>query len=287
MRKNIPKVWDWMLPKEAKVVGEPLIEKKGSKEKRFIISPMRIGDALASVHFLEDARYENWVLANRYNQGVWDFIYRGADLNFQGYIVLPLGGPEGEGDYTTMALAMAPKLCTEVRVVYPRVGYLRLIRIPLKVSFPHSSFPGTRITLQTGSVSPWKGYNELGKADLARIANGIPIYNFSTGKEVIHPGASKELKNLPLIEVAAIMRGAKLHIGVMSSLVWLAPMLGTPAVMCSSGNGLRNWGVTRFGGRAYGGDGKRPGKDLKGSKDLFRATAKEIEAAVEAALKFD
>ncbi len=274
-----------MLPKGTRIVGAPRPQDE-DREKRFIISPMRTGDSLGSIHFLEDGdQYESWVICNRYNESVWDFVYRGTTLNLTGYIVLPIDGPYQERQYSDLAVTFPTRL-SHVRSYFSKIGtrvvvpigpYLALFKLPLKHEVLRSPLPSPRITLQTGSVSTWKNYGELAKIDFKRVAKGFHLYNFVLHNEPVVPGATP-LKNKSIMEVAATMLGARLHIGVFSSLIWLAPMLGTPAILCNASNGGRNWGITRFS------ISKTYGNDLRGSKDLFKPSAQEMENAIESAL---
>jgi hypothetical protein len=264
------------LPPGSQIVAAPVVDGP-SRPRRYIWSCMPIGDSLAIAHLLDDGgAHENWILANRYNAGVCEFLLSATTLNLAGYVVLPFDSPATDEEARRRSVSgIAPELLADGILRWPTFSDFGLKNLPLRPGALPCSLPQPRITVQPDSVSSWKAIPGLFEVQFGRAVPDVPVYSLGQGGERGVPG-THVLQGLRLIETAAVIAGAWLHVGICSSLAWLAPMLGTPSLICHIDEGQLIWGVTKFGAFTRV---KRPG-----NRDLLRPRAAEIEAALKEAL---
>jgi hypothetical protein len=237
-------------------------------KKYWLAGNHRVGDSLAHARFFATKTNEpNHIIANRYNEPVYRFFMSRTSLNIRGLKVLPDSSVlMSMIDYEAYMKKVPQEVYRDgiILPLPPDDGTVMLLPVlpRIKITRPDAI---QYITAQCDSISPWKRVEALFQQPWKRyLPDSKTIGLGCDGERAV---GDIMLRSPDLGEVANVMQGAMLHIGICSSMTRFASMLGIPTIMCHWDTGTESQGVKK--------DYLNPT-----NVDLIKPTAQEIADAV-------
>lgn len=231
------------------------------KKKRYLlVGNLRVGDALGLAFLFQNQEYENWVICNRYNVGVFEFFLRRTSLNIEGFDVMnDISNLMSFDEYHQYCDKLPLDEYTDGEIMRVEAdGDGNIITLPL---LPMELEPAEEpyITLQVSTMCTWKNLRSLYMAQYPLKTKCITL-----GDQYVREG-SEVVRNKTLMELEPIIRNAVMHIGVASSITRFASMLEVPTIMCHFSEICLGQGVEQV---------------SKGNKDILTPNTQQVEAAV-------
>lgn len=186
-----------------------------------------MGDALGLAFLFQNQEYENWVICNRYNAGVFEFFLRRTSLNIEGFDVM-------DDSSNLMSFNEYHQYCDKLPLDQYTDGEIMRVEadgdgnittlplLPKELSSAEEPY----ITLQVSTMCSWKNLRSLFMAQYPLKTKCITL-----GDQPVRDG-SDVVKNQTLMELEPVIRNAVMHVGVASSITRFASMLGCVTVMC-------------------------------------------------------
>jgi hypothetical protein len=234
--------------------------------KRLLVAGgFRIGDTFHLIPFLRNLSMPDvelhWISGN-YERDAVEFLASSTDLKIHGVeIRAEWRRPDNNIDIAAFANSFSCAGANADEIVLVREAHSPQMTpetfVPLKLK--ETVERGDYIVVQSTSISEWKSCQAL-----SAVAWPFPVKVLhKTGDPNPMVSGGEILRDRPLREIAKLISGARLFVGIHSAMTVLAFYLGTPLVACHFMPGLTKFSQHRF-----------------AAEDVFSPTRDEIEKAM-------